>query len=71
MLRIKRFSKILNTNLSGIGFTRSREYDTDLNRLGRMESSQRELHKIGDLGTEIRTLGKSLDKTKELISEKD
>lgn len=50
---VKRFSatKILNTNAPG--FIRGRKYDTDLDRLGRMETSQRELHK------EIRSLGQN------------
>lgn len=61
ILRNKSFaSKILNTNVSG--FIRGRKYDTDLDRLGRMETSQRELHgKIGDLGKESRKLGTMLN----------
>jgi hypothetical protein len=52
---IKRFSqKILNTNSPG--FIRGRKYDTDLDRLGRMETSHRELSKIGDLRKEQRKL---------------
>lgn len=52
---IKRFSqKILNTNSSG--FIKGRKYDTDLDRLGRMETSHRELSKIGDLRKEQRKL---------------
>lgn len=61
MIKIKRFSqtKILNTN-STIGFTRGRKYDTDLDRLGRMKTSQRELHRLGDLRSEIRKLNNEL-----------
>lgn len=52
---IKRFSqKILNTNSPG--FIKGRKYDTDLDRLGRMETSHRELSKIGDLRKEQRKL---------------
>lgn len=52
---VKRFSqKILNTNSPG--FIRGRKYDTDLDRLGRMETSHRELSKIGDLRKEQRKL---------------
>lgn len=52
---IKRFSqKILNTNFPG--FIKGRKYDTDLDRLGRMETSHRELSKIGDLRKEQRKL---------------
>lgn len=58
MIIIKRFSqtKILNTNNPALGFTRGRKYDTDLDRLGRMETAQRELTKVGDLGKEMRKL---------------
>lgn len=61
-LTIKRFSatKILNTNM-GLGFTRGRKYDTDLDRLGRMDTSQRELNKVGELNREMRKLGKELN----------
>ena len=61
MMKIKRFShtKILNTN-SALGFTRGRKYDTDLDRLGRMETSQRELHRLGDLRSEMRKLNYEL-----------
>ena len=52
---VKRFSqKILNT--TSPGFIRGRKYDTDLDRLGRMETSHRELSKIGDLRKEQRKL---------------
>lgn len=62
ILRSKRFSgKILNTNISGIGFTRGRKYDMDFNRLGRMDTAQRELSKVGDLRTEARKLNSELN----------
>ena len=51
-------SKILNTNISGIGFQRGRKYDTDLDRLGRMKTAQSELRKTGELN-----LQKELKKT--------
>ncbi len=52
---VKRFSqKILNTNSPG--FIRGRKYDTDLDRLGRMKTSHRELSKIDDLREEQRKL---------------
>lgn len=62
-MKVKRFSqtKILNTNNPALGFTRGRKYDTDLDRLGRMETSQRELTRIGDLGKEMRKLNKELN----------
>lgn len=47
-------SKILNTNMPGLGFQRGRKYDTDLDRIGRMDTSQRDLHKLGDLRKEMR-----------------
>lgn len=58
----KQFSgtKILNTN-GAPGFIRGRKYDTDLDRLGRMETSQRELQRTGQIGQEIRQLGKELN----------
>lgn len=58
MMIIKRFSqtKILNTNNPALGFTRGRKYDTDMDRLGRMETAQRELARVGDLGKEMRKL---------------
>lgn len=60
-MKIKRFSatKILNTNAPG--FIRGRKYDTDLDRLGRMETSQRELHKVGELNSEMRKMNKELN----------
>ena len=62
MIKLKRFShtKILNTN-SSLGFKRGRKYDTDLDRLGRMETSHRELSRIGDLRTEMRKLNRELN----------
>lgn len=64
MMRIKRFSqtKILNTNNPALGFKRGRKYDTDLDRLGRMETSQRELARVGDLGREMRKLNQELNR---------
>lgn len=63
-MKIKRFSqtKILNTNVTSLGFIRGRKYDTDLDRLGRMNTSHRELSKIGDLRTEARKLNSELNK---------
>ena len=63
-MRIKRFSQteILNTNNPALGFKRGRKYDTDLDRLGRMETSQRELARIGDLGREMRKLNQELNR---------
>ena len=64
MIIIKRFSqtKILNTNNPLLGFSRGRKYDTDMDRLGRMSTSQRELAKIGDLNMnkEVNKLKKDL-----------
>ena len=66
MIIIKRFSqtKILNTNNPALGFTKGRKYDTDLERLGRMDTAQRELSKVGDLnlGKEMRKLRGELKK---------
>lgn len=50
---------ILNTNAPG--FIKGRKYDTDLDRLGRMETSHRELAKPGQLNGEMRKLGKELN----------
>lgn len=75
MIILKRFSqtKILNTNNPGIGFTRGRKYDTDLDRLGRMETSQRELTKVGDLnlGKEMRKLNLELKGGKNIWRDTD
>lgn len=62
-MKLKRFSqtKILNTNNPALGFTRGRKYDTDLDRLGRMDTAQRELHRVGDLGKEMRKLNKEIN----------
>lgn len=52
--------KILNTN-QGLGFQRGRKYDTDLDRLGRIETAQRELSKgMGTFNQEMRKLNKEL-----------
>lgn len=63
-MKIKRFSqtKILNTNNPALGFTRGRKYDTDLDRLGRMGTSQRELMRVGDLGREMRKLNNEINR---------
>ena len=55
-------TKILNTNAPSLGFTRGRKYDTDLDRLGRMDTSHRELTRIGDLGREARKLTSELNR---------
>ena len=52
--------KILNTRM-GLGFDKHRKYDTDLDRLGRMGSAQRELQKPGQLRDEIRKMGRELN----------
>ena len=57
ILRNKQYSsnQILNTNAgSQFGFIKGRKYDTDLDRLGRMKTSHRELSRIGDIGKEVR-----------------
>ena len=61
ILRDKNYSKILNTNLSGIGFKRGRNYDQALDRLGRMNTGQREINsKLGDLRVEARKMSTEL-----------
>ena len=57
---LKRFSGILNTR-GQVGFNSSRHYDEDMNRLGRMQTAQRELHKVGDLNHEIRKMNEELN----------
>jgi hypothetical protein len=61
---VKRFSvvasgKIMNTRM-GLGFSRTRKYDTDLDRLGRIDTAQGELSKPGQLGKEMRELRREL-----------
>lgn len=64
MMIVKRFSqtKILNTNNPALGFTKGRKYDTDMDRLGRMNTSQRELAGISNLGKEMRKLSQELNR---------
>lgn len=59
----KDFTGILNTR-GASGFINGRKYDQDLNRLGRMETSGRELHRIGDLRKETRKMNSLLNKGK-------
>lgn len=63
ILRNKQYSSnfILNTN-AGVGFIKGRKYDTDLDRLGRMKTSQRELSKVGDIGKEVRKMNSTLNR---------
>ena len=69
LLRSRYFSanNILNTNVgSNIGFIRGRKYDTDLDRLGRMNTSQRELHKgLKDVRDELKKLNSISNMRKE------
>ena len=59
---IKRFSatQVLSTR-NEIGFISGRKYDTDLDRLGRMETSHRELGKPDTLSNEMRKLNGELN----------
>jgi hypothetical protein len=61
ILRKKLYSgtHILNTNAPG--FIKGRKYDTDLDRLGRMETSHRELGKPDTLSNEMRKLNGELN----------
>lgn len=52
---------ILNTN-GAAGFIKGRKYDTDLDRLGRMNTSHRELSKVGDIGKEVRSMNSMLNR---------
>lgn len=59
---VKRFSqRILGTNGS-FGFRRGRKYDMDLDRLGRMETSHRELSKTDDVRKEQREMRRELSR---------
>ena len=49
---VKRFSQRILGTSGAFGFTRGRKYDMDLDRLGRMETSHREMSK--SLDREIR-----------------
>ena len=51
---------ILNTNAPQLGFKKGRKYDTDMDRLGRMKTSARELSKLNDLTSETRKLNSEL-----------
>jgi hypothetical protein len=59
---VKRFSqRILGTNGS-FGFSRGRKYDMDLDRLGRMNTSHRELSKTDDIREEQREMRRELSR---------
>lgn len=60
-MKIKRFSasRIINTKL-GLGFDKNRKYDTDLDRLGRMETGMSEMRKTNQLNDELRKTRKEL-----------
>ncbi len=59
---LKRFSstKILNTNAPG--FIRGRKYDTDMDRLGRLETSGQLSNGLGELEKEKRKMKDELNK---------
>lgn len=59
ILRNKLSSEILSTRGTA-GFDKNRKYDENLGRLGMMDTSQRELSKIGDLSKENRKLSKEI-----------
>ena len=63
ILRNKKFSNnhILNTN-GAVGFIKGRKYDTDMDRLGRMETSQRELMRTDDIRKEVREMNSVLNR---------
>lgn len=63
LLRTRNFSgtNILNTS-GATGFIRGRKYDTDLDRLGRMNTSHREMARVGDLSREIREMSSELNR---------
>ena len=59
---VKRFSqKILNTT-NTLGFNRRRNYDMDLDRLGRMKTSHRELSKTDDIREEQMEMRRELSR---------
>ena len=60
-MKIKRFSasRIMNTKL-GLGFDKNRKYDTDLDRLGRMETGMSDMRKTNQLNKELRKTRKEL-----------
>lgn len=61
---LKRFSanQILNTNAPSLGFKRGRKYDTDLDRLGRMNTSHREMSRLRDIAKEQREMSRELNR---------
>lgn len=60
-MKVRRFSatKIMNTKL-GLGFDRNRKYDTDLDRLGRIDTGMGEMRKTSQLGSELNKVRKEL-----------
>ena len=53
---VKRFSQRILGTSGAFGFIRGRKYDEDLDRLGRMETSHRELSKTDDIRKEQRKM---------------
>jgi hypothetical protein len=49
----------MNTKL-GLGFDRNRKYDTDLDRLGRIDTGMGEMRKTAQLGSELNKVRKEL-----------
>lgn len=64
MIIFRNFSQIspINTNNTSLGFSRGRKYDTDMDRFGRISTSQGELNRIGDLREEIRKMNRELNR---------
>jgi hypothetical protein len=63
LLRNRNFSGTNILNTSGVtGFIRGRKYDTDLDRLGRMNTSHREMTRVGDLSREMREMSSELNR---------
>jgi len=62
MIILRHFSSIINTNAPLLGFRRTRKYDQDLGRLGKMNTSQRELHKPDSIRKEQREMYRELNR---------
>lgn len=62
MIVLRKFSQRILGTSGSFGFTRRRKYDMDLDRLGRMNTSHREMSKSleGELREERRELSRGL-----------
>lgn len=64
MIKLKRFSKVLNTS-GNSGFKRGRKYDMDMDRLSR-GNTQREMGNFREFHREMRELSRSISRGEDI-----